>query len=169
MTEQQSSPRRLDEHERAAWAGFLRVHAAVTRRLDHDLRARHDLTLSDYEVLLLLATAPEGRLRASEVAERSLLTPAGITRLVDRLSRRGLLERRACPTDARGVLVEITDEGRALFKAAGRDHLRGVRALFLSALDADEQRLLAEVWERLLARLDARGQGGKSGRTPPAT
>lgn len=153
MSKQQSSPRRLDERERATWAGFLRVHAAVTRRLDHDLRARHDLTLSDYEVLLILATAPEGRLRASEVADRSLLTPAGITRLVDRLSQRGLLERRACPTDARGVFVEITDAGRGLFRSAGRDHLRAVRRLFLDALDPAEQRLLGGIWDRMLARL----------------
>jgi DNA-binding MarR family transcriptional regulator len=139
----------LTREELGAWRGLLRVHAGMTKTLDAELIREHRLPLSSYEVLLYLADSPEGRLRMSELADSVLLSRSGLTRLVDRLERDGLLRRRRCEEDQRGWFAEITDEGRELFERARVTHLDGVRARFLSRLTSDEQRALAAIWEKV--------------------
>jgi DNA-binding MarR family transcriptional regulator len=128
---------------------MLRAHAALTRELDAQLAREHKLPLSSYEVLLFLADAPEGRMRMAELADSVLLSRSGLTRLVDRLEREGLLKRRPCTSDARGFFAEITPKGRRLFDAARRTHLDGVRTLFLSRFSPDELRALGALWQKL--------------------
>jgi DNA-binding MarR family transcriptional regulator len=128
---------------------MLRTHAALTRQLDAELAREHKLPLSSYEVLLYLADAPEGRMRMAELADSVLLSRSGLTRLVDRLEREGLLKRKACESDARGFFAEITPKGRQLFDAARRTHLEGVRALFLSRFSREELRALGSLWQKL--------------------
>ena len=115
--------RLLSQEELAAWRGMLRTHASLTRALDAELLAEHDLPLTSYEVLLFLADSPEGRMRMSDLADSVLLSRSGLTRLVDRLARAGLLERVRCDEDARGWFAVITDSGRALFDEARETHL----------------------------------------------
>jgi len=140
---------RLAPSELAAWRGFLRVHAALTKQLDAELAAIHGLPLSSYEVLLHLADAPEGRMRMSELAETVLLSRSGLTRLVDRLEREGVVRRESCPSDARGSNAVVTDAGRERLSTARATHLAGVRERFLDRFSAAEQRALAGYWERL--------------------
>jgi DNA-binding MarR family transcriptional regulator len=128
---------------------MLRTHAALTRQLDAELAREHKLPLSSYEVLLYLADAPEGRMRMAELADSVLLSRSGLTRLVDRLEREGLLKRKPCESDARGFFAEITPKGRRLFDAARRTHLEGVRGLFLSRFSRDELRALGSLWQKL--------------------
>jgi DNA-binding MarR family transcriptional regulator len=128
---------------------MLRAHAELTRALDAQLAREHKLPLSSYEVLLFLADAPEGRMRMSDLAESVLLSRSGLTRLVDRLEREGLLKRERCESDARGLFAEITPAGRELFDAARRTHLDGVRALFLDRFSRDELRTLGGLWQKL--------------------
>jgi DNA-binding MarR family transcriptional regulator len=139
----------LNEEELAAWRGMLRAHAALTRELDAQLAREHKLPLSSYEVLLFLADAPDGRMRMAELAESVLLSRSGLTRLVDRLEREGLLKRKPCESDARGFFAEITPKGRRLFDAARRTHLEGVRSLFLSRFSRGELRALGDLWQKL--------------------
>jgi DNA-binding MarR family transcriptional regulator len=139
----------LTREELGAWRGLLRVHAGMTKTLDAELIREHRLPLSSYEVLLYLADSPEGRLRMSELADSVLLSRSGLTRLVDRLERDGLLRRRRCEEDQRGWFAEITAEGRELFERARVTHLDGVRERFLSRLTSDEQRTLAALWEKV--------------------
>jgi DNA-binding MarR family transcriptional regulator len=139
----------LSEEELAAWRGMLRAHAELTKELDAQLAREHKLPLSSYEVLLYLADAPHGRMRMAELAESVLLSRSGLTRLVDRLEREGLLKRERCESDARGYFAEITPKGRRLFDAARRTHLDGVRALFLSRFSRDELRALGALWQKL--------------------
>ena len=94
--------RLLDAEELAAWRGMLRTHARLTKALDVELVSAHGLPLTSYEVLLHLADSPDGRLRMSELADSVLLSRSGLTRLVDRLERQGLLGRESCPNDRRG-------------------------------------------------------------------
>jgi DNA-binding MarR family transcriptional regulator len=143
------APTLLDRTELGAWRGLLRVHSRMTKALDAQLIAAHGISLSSYEVLLFLADAPDGRLRMSELADGVLLSRSGLTRLVDRMEREGLLRRERCEDDARGFNAMITPEGRDLFGSARRTHLDGVRELFLSRLSADELRTLAELWEKV--------------------
>ena len=141
----------LDEEELGAWRGMLRAHAALTRELDADLSREHDLPLSSYEVLLFLNDSEDGRMRMSELADSVLLSRSGLTRLVDRLERQGLLRRERCDSDARGLFAEITPEGRRLFDAARKTHLDGVRRLFLSHFSPAELRTLGSLWGKLEA------------------
>jgi DNA-binding MarR family transcriptional regulator len=143
------APVLLSREELGAWRGLLRVHAGMTKALDAELVREHGLPLSSYEVLLFLADAPEGRLRMSELAEGVLLSRSGLTRLVDRMERDGLLRRERCEDDARGYNALITDKGRELFDQARRTHLDGVRERFLSHLSPDELRTLARLWEKV--------------------
>ncbi len=88
-------------------------------------------------------------LRMSELAEAVLLTRSGLTRCVDRLERRGLVERRKCPSDARGFLAALTEEGLRRFEEARPTHLAGVRRLFLERLERADLKRLAGIWERV--------------------
>ena len=141
----------LDSDELAAWRGMLRAYSAMTKALDAELVREHGLPLSSYEVLLYLADSPDGQLRMSELADSVLLSRSGLTRLVDRLERDGLLRRERCKQDARGWFAAITDDGRELFGRARRTHLDGVRRLFLSHFSRDELRSLGSLWQRLEA------------------
>ena len=139
----------LDEEELAAWRGMLRAHAGLVRELDAELAREHDMPLSSYEVLLYLNDSDSGRMRMSELADSVLLSRSGLTRLVDRLERQGLLRRERCESDARGLFAEITPEGRKAFAAARKTHLDGVRRVFLSRFSRDELRTLGGLWQKL--------------------
>jgi DNA-binding MarR family transcriptional regulator len=141
---------RLTSVELAAWRGFLRAHAQMIRALDADLESEHGLPLSSYEVLLFLESAPGRRMRMSELASRVLLSRSGVTRLVDRLVREGLIERASCPSDARGSFAVLTDRGLARLHEARPTHLAGVRRRFLDRFDEDERELLGRLWDRVL-------------------
>jgi len=140
--------RQLEREDLAAWRAFLRAHAAVMRRLERDL-VDTPLSLSEYDLLATLVSAPEGTLRMKDLAERVLLTKSGITRLVDRLVERGFVARQSCPVDRRGQNAVVTDEGRAALRRAARVHLPGVAAAFAAHLDARERDTLAEALERV--------------------
>jgi DNA-binding MarR family transcriptional regulator len=128
---------------------MLRVHSALTRSLDAELIAAHGLPLSSYEVLLFLADAPSGRMRMAELADSVLLSRSGLSRLVDRLQRDGLLERVPCEDDARGFFAEITPAGRETFRAARGTHLAGVRERFLDHFSREDLRTFATLWARV--------------------
>jgi DNA-binding MarR family transcriptional regulator len=140
----------LTAAELAAWRGFLRVHSALAKRFDAQLEAEHDLPLSSYEVLITLRAAPDRRLRMAELADRVLLSRSGMTRLVDRLERDGLLVRDTCASDARGCFAVLTPAGDELLARARGTHLDGVREAFLAHLGPDDLRTLAALWERVL-------------------
>jgi len=150
-----STNNQLSDLELAAWRGFLRVHSALVRELDRELESQHGLPLTQFEVLVHLNNAPDHRLRMSELASTVLLSQSGVTRLVDRLERDGLVVREPCPNDRRGLHARITDEGRRRLAEARPSHLDDVRARFLSRFDDDELRNLAEVWERVLPGITA--------------
>jgi DNA-binding MarR family transcriptional regulator len=139
----------LSPAELGAWRGLLRVHSALVKALDAELQAAHGLPLSSYEVLITLRTAPGNRLRMAELADRVILSRSGMTRLVDRLEREGLLERDRCDSDARGFFAVLTPKGEALLSTARRTHLDGVRERFIQHFEPDELATLARWWDRL--------------------
>ena len=143
-------PPKLTELESRAWRGLLRAHRHLMVEMAAHLEADHQLDLSEYEVLLHLNEHPDNRIAMTELADLVLLTPSGVTRLVDRMVKRGLVERMPCPQDARRQHAVLTHAGRAMFVRAGRVHLAGIRALYLSKLTADEQEMLADVWDKVL-------------------
>jgi DNA-binding MarR family transcriptional regulator len=135
--------------EAQAWFGLLHVSAQLGRELDADLVARHGLPLNAFEVLMRLAHTDCGQVRMSELARRVALSLSGLSRLVDRLERDGLIERRTCPSDARGFFATITPAGRDRLAEAQSDYLANVRERFLARFSAQELELLAEFWDRV--------------------
>ena len=136
--------------ELAAWRGLLRAHGALVHDLDAELRAAHDVSLHEYEVLLVLGEAPENRMRMSDLATAILLSQSGLTRLVDRLVQAGSVERTRCEADRRGLNAELTAAGRVRLEQARPTHLAGVRNRFLDRFDEAELGALAGFWERVL-------------------
>lgn len=140
-----------DEPRLAAWRAFIRAHASVVDRLDHELQAEQDLPLTWYEVLFHLERSPEHRLRLSDLASRLLLSRSGITRLVDRMVAAGVIERQACPTDRRGAFAALTPEGLTRLRRARPVHLRGIQEHFAVHLRTDEVDPVRAAMERVLA------------------
>ena len=146
----------LDGVALEAWRSYLQSHATIVRLLDAELISEHGITTRDYEVLLYLAQADERKLPMSALAESTMLTRSGITRLVDGLVDGGFVERVSCPKDARVSYARLTDEGFAKLRDAGHTHVGSIRRLFLEHFDADETGQLAV----LLARLPGAQRGG---------
>ena len=144
----------------AAWVSFLRGHAAVSRALNTQLVADHGLTMNDYEVLLRLSRAPDRQMKRIELAQSVVLTPSGITRLLDGLEAEGWVEKASCPGDARITYAVLTDAGREKLHQAAETHLADIDRLFSGRYSTDELGTLAE----LLGRLD--GGGDDSACTP---
>jgi DNA-binding MarR family transcriptional regulator len=135
--------------ELRAWRGMLRTHAMLTKKLDAQLEAEHGLPLTSYEVLLFVANADARKMRMCDLADSVLLSRSGLTRLVDRLERDGLLTREQCCDDARGAFAKLTPEGERKLAEARATHLAGVRELFLARLTPEQQALLGDVWDAL--------------------
>ncbi len=142
---------RLRADKEAAWGGFLKAHALVTQALDSELAAKFGIPLSAFDALRAVARSDEGYLRMSELAERARLSPSRISRLVRELEGRGLLERRACPSDTRVVYAAITAMGRDLVAKLERLHREVVERRFFSRLSDDQVAELASLWPRVLA------------------
>ncbi len=135
----------LDDLEREAWLGFLRSQARVLAVLDRDLREEHQLSLADYDVMATLSAQPERQLRPTELAEQVIISPSTLTRRIDSMEQRGLVARRRCPEDARGLLVVLTPHGLRVLEKAAPDHVRGVRRHFLDNLDRAQLEALARI------------------------
>lgn len=150
---------RVDARGMRAWRNLLRAHAQVARVLEAELEEAHRLPLASYDVLVQLAEAPDGALRMSELADAVLLSRSGLTRLVDRLVKEGLVERRSCPSDLRGTLAVLTPAGLARLRAASGTHLRGVARHVLAHYSPAELELLGDLLGRLVASDEPGGCG----------
>ena len=135
--------------EITTWVALLRVHATTTRRFNTQLVADHGLTLNDYEVLLHLARAEGRRLRRVDLAERVLLTPSGITRLLEGLERSGYVERASCESDARVTYAQLTDSGIEKLREASESHVAAINELFRTRFSKEELEALGGLLERL--------------------
>jgi DNA-binding MarR family transcriptional regulator len=135
--------------ERAAWGGFIATQSRLFQRIEDDLRRRFGITHAEFEVLLRLSFARDGRARIQDLAAKSLLSRSGTSRAVERLARAGHVAREGAEEDGRGAYAVLTDEGRAHFFAAAKDHVALVRKEFLSHLTGEEMRSLAAIWRRI--------------------
>jgi DNA-binding MarR family transcriptional regulator len=144
-----ATPERLEGAALDAWRSYLQSHASIVRQLDAELVAEHGITTRDYEALLYLAQAPERKLAMSVLAERTMLTRSGITRLIDGLVDAGWIERVACPGDARVSYAHLTDAGYGKLREAGCAHVASVGRLFHEHFSAAEVEQLAGLLSRL--------------------
>jgi len=131
-----------------AWRSMLRAHATLMRRLDTDLERETGLALADFDVVAQLAQA-NGELRVTELADRALISRSGMSRRVARLADEGLVRRDKAGTDGRGVVVALTEAGKARLAETAPVHVRGISKLFVARLDDQELAIL----ERALSKV----------------
>jgi DNA-binding MarR family transcriptional regulator len=141
-----------------AFVRLVRASVAVTRTLSAQLNADHGLTINAYEALLLLARAPDRRMRRVDLANGLLLTASGVTRLLDGLERDGFVGREECPSDRRVTYAVLTKAGRDKLREADKTHTRQIRDLMGAHYDDDQLAQLAS----LLGRLSG-GDGSDNG------
>jgi len=140
----------LDPTERRAWRAVLHGSTHLLDRLDNELKARHGVPLADYDVLSNLAEADGQRLRMSELSEQTLFSPSRLTHRVGRLEDAGLVIRQTSSEDGRGVIAQLTAEGRSLHRRLAASHVQGVRSYLLDALSPTEQQQLAGLLIKVL-------------------
>jgi DNA-binding MarR family transcriptional regulator len=145
----------LSAEQLAAWKAFLKAHALITRALERQLIETHHLPLAEYDVLVQLSEADGGALRMSQLADRVLLSRSGVTRLVERLERTGLVQRVNCSSDARGSYAVLTKVGKQRLREAAPAHLESVRSLFADPLQEDQVEGLREALQLLAAAVPA--------------
>jgi DNA-binding MarR family transcriptional regulator len=141
-----------------SWVRLLRGHASVTRAMSAQLVAEHGLTINDYEALLHLARAEDGRMRRVDLAERLILTASGVTRLLDGLEAAGLVERASCASDRRVTYAVLTTAGRTKLHEASESHMADIRAYFEGRFSNEELKQLAALLGRLPGAADAAGE-----------
>ena len=134
---------------RQGWSRLVRAHAAIARELDTRLNTEHDLTINEYEVLLLLSRAEERKMRRVDLATELVLSPSGITRMLDRLGATGLVEKGACSQDARVTYAVLTDAGMRKLRECAPDHFAAVERLIGERLGDEEVAVLSKLLGRL--------------------
>jgi len=149
MTSQVLTKQQLSSTAIEVFVRLIQGHAAATRELSADLVRDHGLTINDYECLLRLSRADDQQLKRIELAESLVLTPSGVTRLLDGLERAGYVEKGSCETDARITYAVLTDAGREKLSEAAGSHVVQVRAFFEQRFNEDELGALAALLRRL--------------------
>ncbi|MEV0086826.1 MarR family transcriptional regulator [Saccharopolyspora sp. NPDC050642] len=138
-----TEPRWLDAEEMAAWNAFLEASNLVARRVEQQLREQAGLSHPQYEILVRLAAEPDGEMRMTELAQLVVTSKSGLTYQVTQLEKAGLVRRRTCDTDDRGVIAGLTDAGREKLREAAPGHVELVRANLIDVLSRDQLRAIA--------------------------
>ncbi|MFF1415051.1 MarR family winged helix-turn-helix transcriptional regulator [Streptomyces sp. NPDC058289] len=147
----------LDDREMRAWEGFLAASALVNRRLDQQLKDDSGLSHPQYEILVRLARAPEGELRMTELANGLVNSKSGLTYQVTQMEKAGLVRRRTCPSDVRGIYAVLTEAGRARLKEAAPGHVTTVREVLVDVLTPEQLDTLADGLGEVSRRLRTQG------------
>ncbi|WP_338776057.1 MarR family winged helix-turn-helix transcriptional regulator [Streptomyces sp. DG1A-41] len=144
----------LTPEEQHAWRSFVRLHEKLWGRLSRLIQAESKLSAADFAVLVHLTDVPEGRQRYQDLARALEWEKSRMSHHIARMAGRGLVVREECPDDGRGAFVAITEAGRAAIEAAAPLHVEAVRELFLDHVTPAELRVLTDVSERVVGKLD---------------
>jgi DNA-binding MarR family transcriptional regulator len=154
-----SDTRWLDDEEQHAWRAFLRLHGQLTARLNRQLQSDSRLSLADYEVLVQLTDAPDGRLRPFELQRELQWEQSRLAHHLTRMRQRSLIKREECVEDGRGAFVLLTDAGRHAITVAAPGHVDTVRRLMFDQLSREEVDTLSAVLDKILKRLGPESAG----------
>lgn len=144
----------LSEGEQRSWRAWIAASNTLNHQLSADLQRQHGLTLADYEILVQLSEHPERRMRMSELAEETLASRSRLSHQVDRLVKRGLVERQECEFDKRGSFAALTDQGWKAIEAAAPDHVDSVRRHLVDVLSPLEFEALGESCRTIADRIN---------------
>ena len=139
----------LEPHEWESWNALLMLNRLVLHKLDTELQRAHRLAVTEFDVLITLFNAPRRRLGMSALADRAMLSPAGMSHLVTRLERDGLVRREVDPSDGRKWFTVLTDGGDRALLAARRTHNDVLRETLVAATSPAERRTLQRIWLRM--------------------
>jgi len=145
----------LTDEEQRAWRGLLRMTSQLNARMNRQLLQDYGISLTDYEVLVVLSEAPQGRLRVFEIADALAWEQSRVSHQLARMQRRGLIVRQDCSSDARGAFAVLTQAGRAAIERAAPAHVETVRQLVFDGRGRDQLTALTEITSQVLARLAA--------------
>jgi DNA-binding MarR family transcriptional regulator len=154
----------LDVDEMRAWRAYVVGKAMLDAQLNRDLQEHHQLALGDYELLVRLSEAPDGRVRMSTLAEQVASSKSRISHQIGRMEKAGLVCRQECPADRRGVFAVLTAHGYDVLRDAAPTHVRGVRDNLIDLLSDQDRLVLTGVFERVLGHL----RGSAAGNQPAA-
>ncbi|MFJ3621466.1 MarR family winged helix-turn-helix transcriptional regulator [Streptomyces iakyrus] len=144
----------LTPEEQRAWRGFVRLHERLGGRLGRLLQSESKVSPADFAVLVHLTDSPHGRQRYQDLARSLEWEKSRMSHHIARMAARGMVVREECPEDGRGAFVVITDAGREAIEAAAPRHVEAVRDLFLDHVTPAELRVLTEISERVIRRMD---------------
>lgn len=144
----------LDRNQQRNWRSFLSMAIVLPDQFSKDLQDKHELTLSDYEILVRLSEAPEHCLRMSELAERVMSSRSRLTHQIDRMIAAGLVARTVCEKDKRGFNAVLTKAGLLKLTEAAPDHVESVRAHLVDVLTDEEFAKLGEISRKVFEALD---------------
>lgn len=136
------------ELEGNAWGGMLGMHARMMRAIEADLQTRVGISHAEFEVMLRLSWAEGQRLRLQDLDARAIMSRSGISRIVERLEKSGLVSRETAPEDRRGAYAVLTRKGQAEFAEALRGHVALVRQNFLGLYSDPELNQMADFWRK---------------------
>jgi DNA-binding MarR family transcriptional regulator len=139
----------LTDAEQRAWRALVGATGRLMAVLDNEMQAAHGMSLGDYEVLVALSESPERRLRMTDLAGVLHLSPSGLTRRLDVLTKRGWVVRERCPSDRRGTYAVLTDDGYVRLVEAAPTHVQGVRDHLIDRLSARQLANVAAALEPL--------------------
>lgn len=139
----------VSEQELGAWRAFIKAHAKIIELIEMDLAEQKRVSLTTYDVLIELYEAPNRKLRLGDLTQKVILTKSGISRLIDRLEREGLLRREKSEEDKRGAYAVLTDDGENELRRAWPVYAKGIKKYFASPLDANDFQALNSAFETL--------------------
>lgn len=145
----------LSHDELVSWRSWLTAITLVPDQMGRQLQSAHGLTFADYDILVRLSEAEDHCLRMSELARRTLVSRSRLTHQIDRMERAGLVARRVCTEDGRGLLAEMTEKGWELLQAAAPEHIETVRRLIVDVLTPEEFKALGEASAKIVSALGA--------------
>ncbi len=148
-------PRWLDEEQQRTWRAYLAANRLVSERIERRLQAEAGMPQAYYEILVRLSEAPANTLRMSVLAESSMSSRSRVSHAVARMEESGWIRRRSCPTDRRGQLAELTDEGLRVLRETAPGHATTVQEVLFDGLSPQQQEALRDVGEALVAHLSA--------------
>ncbi|WUH99503.1 MarR family transcriptional regulator [Spirillospora sp. NBC_00431] len=148
-----TEPRWLDAAQQRDWRAYVDGSVRLTEIMDRDLKTRHGLSVSEYEILVRLSEAPERQLRMAELAANASQSRSRLSHTCSRLESKGLVKRDSCPNDKRGVFAQLTEEGFAALERAARDHVETVRTYFIDVIDPQDLEAIGRAFTLVCKRL----------------
>jgi DNA-binding MarR family transcriptional regulator len=152
-----NEPRWLDAAQQRAWRAYVDGSVRLTEVMDRDLKTRHGLSVSEYEILVRLSEAPERRLRMAELAAHASQSRSRLSHTCARLESKGLVKRGSCPNDKRGVYAHLTEDGFAVLERAARDHVETVRDFFIDVVDPEDLEAIGRAFRSVVKRIAEAG------------